>query len=164
MIQVEIYKVNPIRCQPRHGLTGGQLRRLKNQWNRRACKKCRTLRFCNEVDLTARKFEISKIPKTVFILNRRTLCQALQYANHQLVVTCRTTCNSHLPIAKTSMKPLTRKTRYKHQFDFEVGYLVKSPCKGCEKRPLFPKCSEKCDMLDRIQTVLTDCICCSRSR
>jgi len=40
------------------------------------------------------------------------------------------------------------------QFDFDVGYLKKSPCKACLQRPLLPHCVEKCEMLDRIQTRL----------
>ncbi|MFY9941353.1 MAG: hypothetical protein WAK57_04200 [Desulfobacterales bacterium] len=62
------------------------------------------------------------------------------------------------------MKPLTRKPPAKHKFDFEIGYLVKSPCRSCEKRRFLPLCSEDCEILDRIQTALIDCICCSRSR
>jgi len=71
---------------------------------------------------------------------------------------------THFAKAKTPMKSLTRKSPSKHKFDFEIGYLVKSPCRDCENRSLFPECSDNCDILDRIQTVLIDCICCSRSR
>jgi hypothetical protein len=71
---------------------------------------------------------------------------------------------THIVKAKRPMKSFTRKPFSKHKFDFEIGYLVKSPCRGCEKRGLLPKCSENCDILDRIQTILIDSICCSRSR
>lgn len=53
-------------------------------------------------------------------------------------------------------------TVYKYKFDFEVGNLVKSPCKDCEDREHFPKCIDMCKMLDRIQTVLAEARSCSR--
>jgi len=55
-------------------------------------------------------------------------------------------------------------TVYKHKFDFEIGYLVKSPCRDCEKRTEFPKCISKCVILDKIQTVLTGTISSVKSR
>ena len=51
-----------------------------------------------------------------------------------------------------------------HQFDFEVGDLVRSPCIGCPTRPYFPKCIDQCDRLDRIHTVLAGTISCTRRR
>ena len=65
---------------------------------------------------------------------------------------------------KTSMKSPICKPSSKHRFDFEIGYLVKSPCRDCENRSLIPECAESCNILDRIQTILIDSICCSRSR
>ncbi len=50
------------------------------------------------------------------------------------------------------------------KFDFEVGYFVKSPCKECEKREMFPKCSDDCTILDNIHTVLARCVSCSYLR
>jgi len=41
-------------------------------------------------------------------------------------------------------------------FDYDRGYLVKSPCRGCGKYGSFPECMESCQLLDRIQTVLSD--------
>ncbi len=41
-------------------------------------------------------------------------------------------------------------------FDYDRGYLVKSPCRGCGKYSSFPGCMESCQILDRIQTVLSD--------
>lgn len=51
-----------------------------------------------------------------------------------------------------------------HQFDFEVGSLVRSPCIGCPTRPYFPKCIDQCDQLDQIHTVLANTISCTRRR
>jgi len=39
-------------------------------------------------------------------------------------------------------------------FDFEVGYLTKSPCLNCEQKKELPKCHTRCVMLDKIQTRL----------
>ncbi|MBW2516362.1 MAG: hypothetical protein JRE88_06230 [Deltaproteobacteria bacterium] len=43
-------------------------------------------------------------------------------------------------------------------FDFNIGHLVKSPCKACPTRADFPGCMEECELLDQIQTVLSDSI------
>ena len=43
-------------------------------------------------------------------------------------------------------------------FDFNIGHLVKSPCKACETRESFPGCMEDCELLDQIQTVLSDSV------
>ena len=45
-------------------------------------------------------------------------------------------------------------TIYTFTFDFEVGTLVKSPCRNCEHREKFPKCISGCERLDRIQSIL----------
>ncbi len=42
----------------------------------------------------------------------------------------------------------------KRQFDFDIGYLKKSPCRTCLRRPNFPGCADTCEILDRIQTRL----------
>lgn len=39
-------------------------------------------------------------------------------------------------------------------FDFEIGYLTKSPCLNCEFRDHMPKCHDQCMILDEIQTAL----------
>ena len=39
-------------------------------------------------------------------------------------------------------------------FDFEIGYLTRSPCLNCEDREDMPKCHADCPVLDRIQTKL----------
>ena len=45
-----------------------------------------------------------------------------------------------------------------HSFDFDIGYLVKSPCRDCGSRKVLPNCVEGCEILDQIQTVLADSI------
>jgi hypothetical protein len=40
------------------------------------------------------------------------------------------------------------------RFDFEIGYLVKSPCIGCANKSQLPKCHNDCPVLDQIQTTL----------
>ncbi len=45
-----------------------------------------------------------------------------------------------------------------HSFDFDIGYLVKSPCRDCASRTKLPNCINDCEILDQIQTVLADSI------
>ena len=47
-------------------------------------------------------------------------------------------------------KALTQK------FDYDMGYLVKSPCRGCGNYPAFPDCMDRCVLLDRVQNALSD--------
>ena len=53
--------------------------------------------------------------------------------------------------------------KYRHRFDFDIGYLVKSPCRECVDRYLFPDCMDNCISLDKIRTVLANSVSCSRS-
>jgi hypothetical protein len=53
--------------------------------------------------------------------------------------------------------------KYRHRFDFDIGYLVESPCRGCIDRGHFPGCMDSCLPLDKIRTVLANSISCSRS-
>ena len=39
-------------------------------------------------------------------------------------------------------------------FDFEIGYLTKSPCRVCENRSQLPRCHDTCTILDKLQTIL----------
>ncbi len=39
-------------------------------------------------------------------------------------------------------------------FDFDIGYLTKSPCRTCKNRNNIPKCYETCRVLDKIRTIL----------
>jgi len=45
-----------------------------------------------------------------------------------------------------------------HNFDFDIGYLVKSPCRDCITKDSLPNCIQGCQILDQIQTVLADSI------
>ncbi len=57
----------------------------------------------------------------------------------------------------------TRSTAVR-KFDFEIGYLVKSPCKECYLHPIsFPSCADQCEEINKIQTILAPGIACSRS-
>lgn len=48
-----------------------------------------------------------------------------------------------------------RKKYHQRRLDYEIGHLVKSPCKGCLIRHRFPGCIPDCDTLDRVQTRLS---------
>ena len=54
------------------------------------------------------------------------------------------------------------KNVFKYRYDFEIGYLIKSPCKKCRHRKSFPKCVNDCDVLDKIQAVLAESVSCTR--
>jgi len=58
------------------------------------------------------------------------------------------------------MKAIAKKLNY--QFDFEIGYFVKSPCLKCNNRPLFPGCMQTCSLLDEIHAVLAEAVSCTR--
>lgn len=49
-------------------------------------------------------------------------------------------------------------------FDFEIGYLTRSPCITCENRKNLPGCHEGCPILDIIQTTLARGISSQSSR
>ncbi len=53
---------------------------------------------------------------------------------------------------------------YTCKFDFETGYLVRSPCRACEQINKLPTCSQACSQLARVQTLLADTISCARRR
>jgi hypothetical protein len=48
-------------------------------------------------------------------------------------------------------------------FDFELGYLKKSPCLTCKERKNIPKCYDRCKRLDEVRTVLARGISCQKS-
>lgn len=60
------------------------------------------------------------------------------------------------------MESQAKKKPFKYRFDFEIGYLVKSPCRGCDQRPLFPRCIKTCRILDDIHTVMAESVSCTR--
>ncbi|MFU8769171.1 MAG: hypothetical protein ACNA7H_05490 [Desulfotignum sp.] len=49
-------------------------------------------------------------------------------------------------------------------FDFEIGYLTRSPCVTCENRNALPRCHDACTLLDIIQTTLARGISSQSSR
>jgi len=53
---------------------------------------------------------------------------------------------------------MLRKADDNHNFDFNIGHLVKSPCKACPTRDEFPDCMDDCELLDQIQRVLSDSV------
>jgi hypothetical protein len=57
------------------------------------------------------------------------------------------------------MKPITKKLNY--QFDFEIGYLVKSPCSQCLYREVLPQCIEACSLLEKIHALLAEAVSCT---
>ena len=56
-----------------------------------------------------------------------------------------------------------RKNYAEHQYDFEIGCLVKSPCRQCWEHHRFPACSSDCDILDQIQTLLARSVLSTRN-
>lgn len=51
----------------------------------------------------------------------------------------------------------------KSRFDFESGYITKSPCRDCERANNLPYCSNNCRLLSQLQTRLIDTISSSNS-
>lgn len=51
---------------------------------------------------------------------------------------------------------------YKRTFDFEIGYLIKSPCRECLEHGRFPACMHDCEILDRVQRILSETVSCTR--
>ena len=49
-----------------------------------------------------------------------------------------------------------------YRFDFEIGYLIKSPCRECEERSDLPVCADTCVTLGRIQAILSEGISSTR--
>ena len=49
-------------------------------------------------------------------------------------------------------------------FDFEIGYLTRSPCLTCENKKDLPRCHDNCPVLDMVQTTLARGISCQSSR
>ncbi len=46
-------------------------------------------------------------------------------------------------------------------FDFEIGYLAKSPCKDCPRREDIPECTDRCPILEEIQILLARGVSCT---
>ncbi len=45
-------------------------------------------------------------------------------------------------------------TIYRNRFDFDIGTLVKSPCRDCPYRSDIPGCVDNCRLIDRVQRIL----------
>jgi hypothetical protein len=60
------------------------------------------------------------------------------------------------------MKTYHIRRNLQYRFDFEIGYLKKSPCKECEERDDFPKCIDTCRIIDQIHDILTESISCTK--
>ena len=60
------------------------------------------------------------------------------------------------------MKQYPIKRVLNYRFDFEIGYLTKSPCRGCEDRDKFPQCIDECAVLDKIHDILSESISCTK--
>jgi hypothetical protein len=63
----------------------------------------------------------------------------------------------------TPVKPYRKTRLFNYRFDFEVGFLAKSPCRECENRKDFPKCADTCATLDRIHEVLSHTVSCAKA-
>ncbi len=55
-----------------------------------------------------------------------------------------------------------RSYSYTCHFDFEIGYLMESPCRSCEQSEDLPRCSDACLLLDRVRGILADVVPCTR--
>ena len=65
--------------------------------------------------------------------------------------------HSHDNLENKVIKMLDKNTNSdNHNFDINVGHLVKSPCKECEIRESFPTCIDDCQILEQIQSALAD--------
>ncbi len=61
------------------------------------------------------------------------------------------------------MKKIIQNPFYRFKFDFEIGTLIKSPCKDCDQLKRFPKCFDECKVIDKLQTVMAEGRSCTRS-
>ena len=48
-----------------------------------------------------------------------------------------------------------------NKFDFDIGHIIKSPCRECDLKNHLPNCSKNCQKLDRLQTLLMGTVSCS---
>lgn len=56
-----------------------------------------------------------------------------------------------------------RKTYKPSRFDFDIGFLIKSPCRECWRKDQLPACSHACEQIDRVQTILAHSVLSTRS-
>ena len=60
------------------------------------------------------------------------------------------------------MERMISNSQFNYRFDFEIGYLVKSPCRDCENRVEIPECIDDCRILDEIHSLLAESVSCSQ--
>jgi hypothetical protein len=46
------------------------------------------------------------------------------------------------------------------KLDYDIGHLVKSPCRECRSYGMFPDCMDSCATLDRVRTALSNSLSC----
>lgn len=56
---------------------------------------------------------------------------------------------------------MVKKIAGRNKFDFDVGHIIKSPCRDCDLKNHLPSCSENCQNLNQLQTLLIGCVPCS---
>ena len=56
------------------------------------------------------------------------------------------------------MERMLEKSDENQNFDFNIGYLVKSPCRDCRTQANLPDCSTNCAILHKVQAILADSI------
>ena len=49
------------------------------------------------------------------------------------------------------------------KYDFNIGYIKKSPCRDCSQRNDLPNCSKGCKKLEQIQTLLIGGVSCNNN-
>ena len=59
---------------------------------------------------------------------------------------------------------MNRRLDISHLFDFEVGCLMKSPCRGCPMKEDLPQCVKGCGLLEQIQSFLSSGVSCTRGQ
>jgi hypothetical protein len=60
---------------------------------------------------------------------------------------------------KIEIDPMRKyRSHPKKRFDFELGYLIESPCRSCVYRPSIPNCIDHCQILDSVQTTLAQSV------
>ena len=62
------------------------------------------------------------------------------------------------------MNARTQNRYFNYRFDFEIGCLIKSPCKECRRREQFPGCIDRCRILERIHTLLAESVSCTNRK
>ena len=58
---------------------------------------------------------------------------------------------------------MERKSYDNLAFDFEIGELKQSPCKTCSDWQKLPGCAAKCEILTKIQMVISSSVSSARS-